>query len=162
MYWSEFKIACREIASIAEERFMSNELVMLGTIRKDGQPRISPCELDFADNHLMFGMMWRSPKAMDLLRDPRLSVHSVTCDKNGTDGDVKLYGRAVDIQEPALRTAYVEAIKKRTDWAPDEPEFHIFALDVEEAAFVVFDGKGGEKLVTWTEESGFRQWEKEG
>lgn len=159
MDWSSFKVACSKIASIAEERFKSNELVMLGTLRRNGQPRITPCELDFADKHLMFGMMWRSPKALDLLRDPRLTVHSVTCDKDGTDGDVKLYGKAIDIQDSALRTAYVEAIRKRTGWAPDEPEFHLFALDVEQAAFVIFGGER-EKVSTWTPNSGLREWEK--
>jgi len=39
-------------------------------------------------------MMWRSKKALDLLRDPRIVVHSVTSNKDGTDGDVKIYGRA--------------------------------------------------------------------
>jgi hypothetical protein len=51
-------------------------------------------------------MMWHSPKALDLLRDPRLVVHSVTCNREGTDGDIKLYGRAVAIDDPNLRTAY--------------------------------------------------------
>jgi hypothetical protein len=38
----------------------------------------------------------RSKKAVDLLRDPRVVVHSVRSDKDGTDGDVKIYGRAID------------------------------------------------------------------
>ena len=49
----------------------------------------------------------------------------------GTDGDLKLYGRMIDVQEPALRSAYRAAIKARIDWEPDEPEFHLFSLDVE-------------------------------
>ena len=90
---------------------------MLGTLRSDGSPRISPCELDIAEGHLFFGMMWRSKKALDLLRDPRCVVHSVTCDRMGTDGDLKLYGRMIDVHEPALRQAYQAAIKARIDWA---------------------------------------------
>ena len=50
---------------------------MLGTLRADGSPRISPCEVDLVDGRLCFGMMWQSHKALDLLRDPRLAVHSV-------------------------------------------------------------------------------------
>jgi hypothetical protein len=34
---------------------------------------------------------------LDLLRDSRIVVHSVTSDREGTEGDVKLYGRAIDI-----------------------------------------------------------------
>ena len=106
MRWDAFVDACPEIASLAEERFRTDELVMLGTLRADGSPRISPCELDVAEGHLFFGMMWRSKKALDLLRDPRCVVHSVTCDRMGIDGDLKLYGRMIDVHEPALRLAY--------------------------------------------------------
>jgi hypothetical protein len=62
--------------------------------------------------------MWRSPKALDLLRDPRIVVHSVTCKREGTDGDIKLYGRAVAIDDLDLRTAYRAAIKARINWEP--------------------------------------------
>ena len=123
---------------MAEERFRKDELVMLGTLRADGSPRISPCELDVAEGHLFFGMMWRSKKALDLLRDPRCVVHSVTCDRMGTDGDLKLYGRMIDVHDPALRSAYRAAIKARIDWKPDEPEFHLYSFDVESAGFTIF------------------------
>ncbi|MDQ4107513.1 MAG: hypothetical protein M3138_01740 [Actinomycetota bacterium] len=60
MRWVEFATACPEIADRAAERFRRQELCMLGTLRTDGSPRISPCELDFADGHLILGMMWQS------------------------------------------------------------------------------------------------------
>ena len=44
--------------------------MLVGTIRKDGTPRISPNEPDFAVGRLFVSMMWRSKKALDLLRDP--------------------------------------------------------------------------------------------
>ena len=138
MPWDAFEAACPELATLAKERFAKDELVMLGTIRADGSPRISPCEVDFAEGHLFLGMMWRSKKALDLLRDPRCVVHSVTCDRMGTDGDLKLYGRMTDVQDPKLRQAYRRAIKARIDWEPDEPEFHLFSLDVGTAGFTIF------------------------
>ena len=42
MRWDAFVDACPEIGSMAEERFRTDELVMLGTLRADGSPRISP------------------------------------------------------------------------------------------------------------------------
>ncbi len=39
-------------------------------------------------------MMWQSRKAIDLLRDARLTVVTPRADKDGADGDVKLYGTA--------------------------------------------------------------------
>ena len=90
MTWDELAHACPEIAELARARFVREQLVLVGTIRKDGSPRISPCEVDLAAGHLFLGMMWKSKKALDLRRDPRVVVHSVTCDREGTDGDVKL------------------------------------------------------------------------
>lgn len=138
MRWDEFAAACPQIADRALERFRDDELCMLGTLRADGAPRISPCELDLAAGHLLLGMMWRSRKALDLLRDPRCVLHSCTSDRMGTQGDVKISGRAVDVQDPALREAYRAAVKARIDWAPEEPNFHAFSIDVGSAAFITF------------------------
>ena len=127
---------------------------MLGTLRADGAPRISPCELDFTEGHLILGMMWQSRKALDLLRDPRCVLHTCTTDRMGTEGDAKIYGRAIDIRDPALRQAYREAVEARIDWAPDEPSFHAFSLDVESAGFITFAEP--KAALTWDPERGTR------
>jgi hypothetical protein len=156
MRWEEFAAACPELAQLGEERLRSHELCLVGTLRRSGWPRISPVEPDFAAGELMLGMMWRSPKALDLLRDPRLVVHSVVSSRMGTEGDFKLYGRAVDVHEPERREAYRAAIKARLDWAPDEPDYHLFAVDIESAGFVVF---GDERYgLAWDPERGLRRW----
>lgn len=159
MEWESFAGACPEIARVAGERFKQDQLVMVGTLRKDGTPRISPCEVDFADRHLFLGMMWRSPKALDLLRDPRLTLHSVTCNKEGTDGDVKLYGRALDVPDAGLQAAYLAALKARTEWVPEEPNYHVFRMDITSAAYVIFGGEQ-EEVFAWEESSGLRRWTK--
>ncbi|MGH9429051.1 MAG: pyridoxamine 5'-phosphate oxidase family protein, partial [Terriglobia bacterium] len=74
MRWAEFTAACPELAEMAQRRFVRDQLVLVGTLRTDGWPRISPCEVDIAAGHLFLGMMWRSTKALDLLRDSRLIV----------------------------------------------------------------------------------------
>src|SRR2546421_4898177 len=101
MRWEEFTEACPEIAAPAKERFVRDELVLLGTISKEGRPRISPCELDFVEGDLLMGMMWRSPKALDLLRGSPLLVHSVQADRHATEPDIKLSGHAIDVADPA-------------------------------------------------------------
>jgi hypothetical protein len=159
MTFEKFAVECPIIAQLALERFSRDQLVMVGTLRKDGWPRISPCEVDLAAGELFLGMMWQSTKALDLLRDPRLVVHSVTCDREGRDGDIKLYGRVLDIQDPVLRRTFQEAIRARIDWAPEEPEFHLFALDLERASYIKFGG--GQQIMTWDPNRGFRQWTAE-
>jgi hypothetical protein len=138
MRWEEFAAACPDLAALGEERFRSTEVLLLGTLRRNGWPRISPVELDFVDGELLVGMMWRSPKALDLRRDPRYVAHSIVTSRLATDGDFKLYGRAEEVDEPARRAAYRAAIKARIGWEPTEPEYHLFALGVESAGFVTF------------------------
>jgi Pyridoxamine 5'-phosphate oxidase len=136
--WDAFERACPEIATLARQRFIDDELVMVGTIRRDGSPRISPNETDFAVGRLFVSMMWHSRKAADLLRDPRIVVHSVTANRQGTDGDVKLYGRVVDERHQEVREAFRDAIRDRIDWAPDEPNYHCFSVDVSSAGYIRF------------------------
>jgi hypothetical protein len=159
MRWDEFTEACPEIAVPAKERFVRDELVLLGTVTKDGWPRISPCEIDFAQGHLFLGMMWRSPKALDLLRGSPLVVHSVQADRHATDPDIKLSGHAVDVSDPVLRESFREAIKQRIDWAPDEPEFHLFSFQPEHAAILAFANEA-ETVTTWDPDRGLRTWKK--
>ena len=42
--WEKFAAACPELASLGEERLRGRELCLLGTLRKNGYPRISPVE----------------------------------------------------------------------------------------------------------------------
>jgi hypothetical protein len=154
MRWDEFVAACPEIADLAAERFRRQELCMLGTLRSDGSPRISPCELDFAGGQLFLGMMWRSRKALDLLRDPRCVLHSCTTDRTGAEGDAKVYARAVEVRDPETRQAYRDAVQARIDWAPDEPNFHAFAVDVRSAGFISFAEP--RTVLAWDPERGTR------
>jgi hypothetical protein len=154
--WEEFAAACPELAALGEERLRSRELCMLGTLRKNGWPRISPCEPDFAGGRLFLGMMWQSPKALDLLRDARCVVHSCVSDRGGAEGDFKLYGRAVDVHDPALRELYRETIRARIGWAPAEPDYHLFSIDVDSAGFVIFGDEG--YGLAWDPAGGLRRW----
>jgi hypothetical protein len=160
MRWDAFEQACPEIATMAAERFRRDDLVMVGTIRRDGSPRISPNEPDLAAGRLFVSMMWRSKKALDLLRDPRIVVHSVTCDRSGTDGDVKLYGRVVDERDPEVREAFRDAIRARIDWAPDEPIFHCFSVDIESAGYTRFSAEeehADNRALAWDPRRGLRE-----
>ncbi|MGZ4186443.1 MAG: hypothetical protein ACXVFQ_16275 [Solirubrobacteraceae bacterium] len=128
---------------------------MLGTLRPNGWPRISPCELDFVAGELLLGMMWQSPKARDLLRDDRCVLHSCMSDRLGSEGDFKLYCRARDVQDETVRAAYRAAVKARIDWEPTDP-FHLFAADIQSAGFVTFsDAPYG---MAWDAGRGTRRW----
>lgn len=155
MRWEEFEQACPQIATVARERFAVDEVVMLGTVRPDGTPRISPNEVDFTRGHLCFGMMPGSRKALDLRRDARLLVHSVPQGRMNPGGDIKLRGLALEEHDLDFRAAYRRTIFERIEWAPDEPDFHLFTLDVRDAVFIRF---GHDRVaLRWDEATGFRR-----
>ena len=79
MHWEAFEEQATELAELGRDRLERPGLCLVGTLRRDGWPRISPVEPYITVGHLFLGMMPRSRKARDLLRDPRVVVHSVTC-----------------------------------------------------------------------------------
>jgi hypothetical protein len=150
MRWGGFEKSCPEFAGMVRERFEREQIFLLGTVRPDGSPRISAVECDFVDADLMIGMIWRSTKALDLLRDPRMTIHSLVPDKareSESQGDMKLYGQALEVTDPERKRRYEDAIHARIDWRPSEP-YHCFALDIDRAGLVRF-GDGGRDVWTW-------------
>ena len=125
--------------------------MLLGTNRSDGWPRISPCEAFVVNGELLLGMMWRSKKALDLIRDPRVTVATVQTDREPKYGDLKLYGLVSDVPEPERRQAYSDTLHAAISWRPSEP-YHLFSFDVERARFISF-GKE-QKLLRWSAEDG--------
>ena len=103
--WAEFASAEPALASRVEERFGIRKHKTLATLRKDGSPRISGIEVEFADGELFVGMMPGSLKLHDLERDPRLALHSPTDDPppdnpRGWAGEAKLAGYALEVAFP--------------------------------------------------------------
>ena len=142
MTWQEFRSNAPELAALGEQRFRSSGLVLLGSLRKNGWPRISPIEPLIAHGHLYLGMMWRSRKALDLLRDPRCTVHSTVSDRHGTEGEFKVHGLGVEVRDPVARQRYGDALYEEIGFRPEEPEYHLFSMDIQGAAFgVIQDGE---------------------
>jgi hypothetical protein len=149
--WDEFADAAPELAALGIERFERTGVCLIGTLRADGSPRISPIEPYVVRGELLLGMMWQSRKARDLLRDPRIVVHSAVSNKDGSEGDFKLYGRVRDVDDPGMRAAYSDTLFERIDWRPEEP-YHLFAVEVERAGFIQF---APERLaMRWTHATG--------
>jgi hypothetical protein len=154
MNWNEFRTAAPELAGIFEDQLAKTQLCLLGTIAASGWPRISPCEGYIADGDLMLGMMWRSFKARDLMRDARLTVMTTQCDREAGDGDLKLYGYGAEVVDPRRKDALADAQEALIDWRPTEP-FHVFALDVRRAAYIAFGSR--RRLVRWSVEGGVEE-----
>jgi len=74
-------------------------VALLGTLRRDGSPRISPIEPYRVGGQLLIGVMAWSQKAADLRRDPRCVLHSAITGPDSGEGELKLYGSAVRAAE---------------------------------------------------------------
>lgn len=133
--WAQFAAADPGLAELGRERLEETGLALVGTLRANGWPRISPVEPLFHAGRLYLGMMWCSRKALDLLRDPRCVVHNVHADKTGGAGDFKVYGRALAIDDADEVEGYSRALQEAIGWRP-EGDFHLFAVDVEEVGFI--------------------------
>ncbi|MDX3516464.1 pyridoxamine 5'-phosphate oxidase family protein [Streptomyces scabiei] len=124
--WGAFVAAEPELAQTVEARFGAFTHHTLATLRRDGSPRTTGLEVRFVNGELWLGMMPDSRKALDLRRDPRFSLQANP--GPGTEmggGDVRVSGRAVEIDDPAVKAAYGEEVE------PPEP-FHLFRTELTE------------------------------
>ena len=133
--WQQFAAQAPELAALGEAQFARTGLALVGTLRRDGWPRISPVEPLITGGQLYLGMMWRSVKALDLLRDPRCVVHNTVSNRDGTEGEFKVYGRAVEVNDPEERRRFGDAVFAAIGFRPEEPEFHCFAISIESVVF---------------------------
>lgn len=128
--WAEVESMEPELAALVRRRFDAHGLGLLATLRRDGSPRISGIEPLFALGELWLGMMPGSRKAVDLLRDPRFALHSATIDKEVQDGDAKLSGRAIAVDDEPTIERYRDAFAARTGYRPPPGPFHLFRAEI--------------------------------
>jgi hypothetical protein len=140
MHWAEFESEAPALAQLGKELFARDQVALIGTIRRDGSPRISPVEPDITNGRLYMGMMWKSLKALDLMRDPRCTVHALIHDRFGEGGEFKLHGRALEISDLDERKLYGDAIYARLGWRPEEPSYHLFAIELFSAGSFFIEG----------------------
>jgi hypothetical protein len=103
--WADVVAEMPALAACVRERFAIRKHKTLATLRRDGSPRISGVEVEFAEGEVFLGIMSDSVKLHDLLRDPRLAVHSPTDDPpdgrpSGWLGEAKIAGRAIEVDLP--------------------------------------------------------------
>ena len=127
--WGEVEAEAPELAALARGFFDAHAHKTLATLRRDGSPRVSATEVDFAEGELWLGSMWRSLKALDLQRDPRFALHSGSDDPPEWRGDAKIAGRVEEVTDPE-RIAAISG-----EGAPPGPS-HLFRADIVELVVV--------------------------
>lgn len=137
--WGEFERAAPVLAAAVRERFAARQHCTMATLRRDGSPRISGTEVELSDGELWTGSMPQALKALDLLRDPRVAIHSPTVDPppgddRGWVGEAKVAGRAVE-QAPREQAPGLQS----EDQAPAE-QGHRFRIGLVEVVLTQVEG----------------------
>ena len=135
------------LATTAHARLVEPGVVLVATVRRDGSPRLSPVEPLVLEGDLMLSMLWQSYKARDLLRDPRMLVHSIVTGRDGSDGELKLRGTASEERDPARQQRYAEAVAATLGWRPEPGRFHLFSVDISDVTFIRYDEPTGDQFV---------------
>ncbi len=144
--WKEFAAAEIDFSRRVLELFETQKHMTLATLRRDGSPRISGTEAHVVDGEMVLGMMAGSLKARDLIRDPRLALHSPTIDPPDDDpsawsGDAKIAGVAVEHLDPDA-----------------EEGSHSFFIDIDEVVLTkVGDPPDHLVIESWRPYSGLRR-----
>jgi hypothetical protein len=139
--FAELRAAAPDIAGPIADRFERSFLGMLGTVRRDGSPRVSPIEVGFHDDRLYVGMTPTSAKRRDVERDPRISLVTALADKDDLAGEGKLFGVVALVTDvvrvAAVQGAHAEATGFDPDTIAGSPLFEVL---VGGAAWQLVDG----------------------
>jgi len=145
--WAQFEAADPEFASKVRALMASRKHLTMATIRRDGSPRISGTEVEFAGDQLQIGSMPNAVKAMDLRRDARVAIHGPTDDPPVDEparwiGEAKVAGFAVEVESGSAA--------------------HRFIIDIREAVVTRLN-EAGDRLVveSWVPGRGYRRMERE-
>ena len=125
--WKEIAASEPDFAQRAQARFDAYKHKTMATLRKDGSPRISGIEVAFRDGEVVLGMMPGSLKAKDVLRDPRVAVHSGTEDPKEQPNEVidaKLSGIAVEVPAEGHHAFHVD-VKEAVVISLSDPVNHL-------------------------------------
>jgi hypothetical protein len=147
MRWSQMEQSQPRLAEIGGRLLLAPGVVLVGTVRRDGSPRISPVEPYLMDGELFLAMLWGSRKAGDLVRDPRLVVHSIVVGREGGEGEFKVRGTARVESDATVQQRYASAVSADLGWSPVPGRFHLFAVDIDDVTWIRYDEPTGDQYV---------------
>jgi nitroimidazol reductase NimA-like FMN-containing flavoprotein (pyridoxamine 5'-phosphate oxidase superfamily) len=133
---------------------------VLGTLRRDGSPRLSGADPYFHDGQLRIWSMPQARKGEDLRRDPRVAVHSIPWDsRQPRDGaidvgeaDAKVNGTAVLTNDAGERSSFRAWLKAERGFEPPE-DWDLFTIDIHELTVISVDA-GQLMLDRWSTTNG--------
>jgi Pyridoxamine 5'-phosphate oxidase len=108
MKWSAIAASEPALDAVVFDRLIRPGVLLAGTVRRDGSPRISGAGPLVMDGDLWLSMMRTSVKVMDLARDPRILLHSIVTGPEPT-AEVKVRGTVRAEDDPGVQRRYAAA-----------------------------------------------------
>jgi hypothetical protein len=117
------------------------DVAYLGTVRRDGGPRVHPFCPILADGRLFAAIPRSSPKGWDLRRDPRCVVHALP---GPDDAELCIRARAREVDDDATRAEVVAVVERSGVGGMIESVAHdpIFELALEQVDVARWIGVG--------------------
>jgi hypothetical protein len=149
-----------DLAARVRAILSSTTNAVLGTIRRDGSPRLSGADAYFHDGQLRIWSMPRARKGQDLRRDPRVAVHSIPWDSRrlrtgAADvgaADAKVSGTAVLVTDVSELSAFRAWLTSERGSEPPA-DWDLFTIDID--ALTVISVDGGQLVVDrWSTSDG--------
>jgi hypothetical protein len=107
MSWKALEEANPELAAFGLRRFSAG-IAYLGTVAKDGSPRVHPVTPIIGQGRVFLFMEPTSPKGYDLRRGSRYALHSTVEDNEGGGGEFMVTGTGRFLEDAATRALAVE------------------------------------------------------
>ncbi|HVH62900.1 MAG TPA: pyridoxamine 5'-phosphate oxidase family protein [Candidatus Dormibacteraeota bacterium] len=137
--WGEFEAAEPRFAARVKKMMARRKHLTMATLRRDGSPRISGTEVEFAEGEVQIGSMPNALKANDLRRDPRIAIHGPTQDPSKSGrwrGEAKIAGCAFEFERDRFR------------------------IDMDEVVITSLGGRGL-LIESWKPDRGYRKTDRE-
>jgi hypothetical protein len=147
--WAEFAAQAESLAAEIADLVEQYRFALIGTIRLDGTPRISPVETHLVHGDLMLVMIPRTRKAADIQRDDRVTLQSPIVDAGNPGAEYKLRGRALMVEDTDLREAAADVVESHSGWRP-RPEWIFVAILLHEATYTLWKPDGTALMTRWT------------
>ena len=148
--WTQFSEESPDLAAAIRSRFESHLHHVIATVSASGAPRASGTEIRWWKDDAWLGSMPGSRKSADLKADPQFSIHSHPDTSELLEGDAKLAGAAVLVDDAGVRRAYSEFVGH-----PGDDPYDLFRLEISSASIVkVSDDKAHLVITSWSSDSG--------
>jgi hypothetical protein len=149
MRWSAIAASEPAFGAVVFDRLIRPGVLLTGTVRRDGSPRISGAEPLVMNGDLWLSMMRTSVKAMDLARDPRILLHSIVTGPEPA-AEVKVRGTVHAEDDHDVQRRYAAAVSAEIGWSPVVGEFTLFVVDVEDVTYIGYDpDTSGQHVARW-------------